>query len=191
MKYLSTVFLFIPSTRAEETHEKILDTKGIVTTYVQSDEMETFEHHNQKPLGIELAIRVKTGEMISAKVSRIPMKAHAASPAEKAKYAALSTRDQKQTEMLMDVEKVITGKSTLESDGKYIARKTVNKILTNTNYESKVRSCEMWRINKTCMVLRQNISRLRRKTLATTKRMDRLQKHLSLYIAYNNGYEIF
>ena len=37
--------------------------------------METFEHSKKKPLGIELAIRPKTFEIISMKVCRIPMKA--------------------------------------------------------------------------------------------------------------------
>lgn len=177
--------------RAEETHNRVLDNRDITTSFIQMDEMETFDHHHRRPLGIELAIRVKTGEIISAMVSRIPMKAHSASPQEKARYAQLSNSKGKQIEMLLDIKKVIKKESTIESDGKYIAQKTVNRILTGAKYESKVRSSEMWRINKSCLKMRQNISRLRRKTLATTKRSDRLQKHLYLYIAYNNGYNIF
>lgn len=176
--------------RAEEAHNRVLDTKGIITTYVQTDEMETFEHTHKRPLGIQLAIRVKTGEILSARVARIPMKAQIASPKKKAEYALLTNRKQKQVELLLDLEKIMKKDSTLETDGKYIARKTVNQILEGVEYESKVRASEMWRINKACLKLRQNVSRLRRQTLATTKKADRLQKHLALYIAYNNNYNV-
>lgn len=40
----------------------------------------------------------------------------------------------------------------------------------------------MWRLNHTCAKLRHHISRLTRKTWATTKKMDRLQMHLDLGI---------
>ena len=43
-------------------------------------------------------------------------------------------------------------------------------------------------INHTCALLRHDLSRLRRKTWVTTKRLDRLFLHLYLYIAYHNKY---
>jgi len=48
----------------------------------------------------------------------------------------------------------------------------------------------MWRLNHTCAKLRHHLSRLKRKTWATTKKMEFLQMHLDLFIAYQNGYEI-
>ena len=49
---------------------KALENRDFVTTYIQFDELETFEHTKRKPLGIMLFIRAKTGEIISAKVSK-------------------------------------------------------------------------------------------------------------------------
>jgi hypothetical protein len=36
------------------------------TSFVQFDEMETFEHIRPKPLSIAIAVRAKTGEIIEA-----------------------------------------------------------------------------------------------------------------------------
>ena len=49
---------------------------------------------------------------------------------------------------------------------------------------------KLWGINPICTKLRQNISRLRRRTWATTKDWRQLQNHLDLFIAYPNGYKM-
>ena len=53
---------------AKKNNKQNLDKGKIVTTYVQFDELETFEHTKRKPLGVQVSIRAKTGEIISAKV---------------------------------------------------------------------------------------------------------------------------
>lgn len=42
------------------------------------------------------------------------------------------------------------------------------------------------KIDRVFRRIRQDVSRLGRKTLSTTKRIENLQKHLDLYIDYNN-----
>ena len=49
----------------------------------------------------------------------------------------------------------------------------------------------MWRLNHTCAKLRHHLSRLKRKTWATTKNRKFLQMHLDLFIAYQNKYKLF
>jgi hypothetical protein len=39
------------------------------------------------------------------------------------------------------------------------------------------------------MAIRADLSRMARRTWSTTKRAERLQDHLDIYIAFNNGYE--
>jgi hypothetical protein len=39
--------------------------------------------------------------------------------------------------------------------------------------------------------IRNDLSRMARKTWVTTKKAEMLQAHLDLYIAWNNGYKIF
>lgn len=47
----------------------------------------------------------------------------------------------------------------------------------------------LFRLNHTCAKIRADLSRMARRTWATTKRTWALQYHLDLYIAYNNGYD--
>lgn len=179
--------------RAQEAHLKALDRGDLKTNYIQADELETFEHSHKRPLGIELAIRPKTGQIISAKVARIPIKGLNVSPRVKQEYAKLNTRKQKQIEMLLDIKKTLRAGSysTLEVDGKYIGARTVDQVLSDTLFNSSSRKSQMWRINKTCLSLRHYISRLTRQTVATTKKLERLELHLALFVAHRNGYDIY
>ena len=176
-----------------ESHEackknlKDLDEGLIQTSYVQCDEVQTFEHSHKRPLGIQLAIRPKDSTIVSIKVCRIPMNAVRASRAEKDAYAKISNRTQKKTELALDLEKALTGQKRVQSDGKYFSREIINKVVSGVDYQSSPhRQNPLWRLDKAVLMMRQNVSRLRRSTLATTKRIERLQNHLDLYLQYHN-----
>lgn len=159
----------------------------IKTSFAQVDEVQTFEHSHKRPLGIQLAVRAKTSEIIVAKVCRIPMAAQTASRADKEAYQKMSTRNQAKVELALDLNKIMRDSKTIKSDGKYFCREIVEKIVDNVNYISEVhRNNPIWRLDKVVLMMRQHVSRLRRSTLATTKRIDRLQNHLDLYIRYHN-----
>lgn len=184
-------FLFM-AVKAREIHLKTLDEKGIVTKYIQFDEMETFEHTREKPLGIALSVRPKTGEIVSAKVSRIPIKALTLSPKKKRAYKDKTNKREKLAEMLLETSKALhDGYSVLSCDGspEYVKMSKIMcpKSLVETHINDYA---GMWRLNHTCAKLRHHISRLNRKTWATTKREDRLQMHIDLFIAYQNGYSL-
>lgn len=49
---------------------------------------------------------------------------------------------------------------------------------------------ELFRLNHTCAKIRADLSRMRRKTWACTKRLLYLNHHLMLYVGWNNGYQI-
>ena len=176
--------------KAREMHLKQIDNKEIVTTYVQFDEMETFETKKTRPLGIELAIRAKTCEILSARVCRIPMKAHSVSPRIKNEYKKVTNRKEGMTDMFLEVSKCLDAdRSTLVCDG---LKENVT-IASDICDESLIQSYsddygKLWKINHTCAKLRHHLSRLTRKTWATIKRMERLQMHLDLFIAHQNGY---
>ena len=52
-----------------------LETGKIKTSYLQFDQLETYEHTKRKPVGVQISIRHKTGEIVSAKVGYIPVRA--------------------------------------------------------------------------------------------------------------------
>ena len=177
---------------ARERHLKALQEGEIKTKYVQFDEMQTFEHTKKKPLGIELSIRPKTGQILAAKVCRIPMGAVTASPKAKAEYAKQTNRKQGMSEMLIETSKALNPSySVLSCDGLYQNVTMAKKICDNSLIETHVNDhAGMWRLNHTCAKLRHHLSRLVRRTWATTKKMDRLQMHLDLFIACQNGYKL-
>ena len=48
----------------------------------------------------------------------------------------------------------------------------------------------VYRLNQTAAKLRADISRLARKTWSGSKKAARLEDHLAIYIAFNNGYSV-
>ena len=177
---------------ARVQHLKAMESKDIVTKYVQLDEMQTFEHTRRRPLGIQLSIRPKTGQILAAKVCRIPITALTLSPQKKAAYNQNTTRKQGMAAMLIETAKALhDGYSVVSCDGGteiiHLSKIICDKSLIETHVNDYA---GMWRLNHTCAKLRHHVSRLARKTWATTKKMDRLQKHLDLFIAYQNGYKL-
>ena len=177
---------------ARNAHLKNLFVGEIKTTYIQIDEMETFEHTKDRPLGIQLAIRPKTSQIVSARVCRIPLGAKTVSPKKMESYNAMSTRFYGQTDMCIEVSKVLKDNATIKGDGSipkvvknFFNDKTIESV---SDFDEKQK--ELWAINHLCAKLRHHMSRLNRKTWATTKNKDRLQMHLDLFIAYQNGYKL-
>ena len=177
---------------ARERHLKALHEKEIITKYIQCDEMETFEKTRANPLGIELAIRPKTGQILSARVCKIPIKALTLSAKKKTEYNKKSNRKEGMTEMFFEVSKALNeGYSVISMDGQKELVKMSKVICTKSLVELHVNDyAGMWRLNHTCAKLRHHVSRLKRKTWATTKKAERLQMHLDLFIAWQNEYDL-
>ena len=169
---------------------KALDNRDIVTTYIQFDELETFEHTRRKPLGVFVSIRAKTGEIISTKVCKGNIRALSISKeyiqdwnteAKLEKQSAL-------TDLLLELSKVANrAYTTIACDGYQPQVNFAEKFFNKDKFVNvQVLKSENKRIDLAILKLRQDISRLKRKTLATTKKSDRLQKHLDLYTDYHN-----
>ena len=177
---------------AREAHLKNLQEGEIKTTYIQFDEMETFEKSKENPLGIELAIRPKTYQIVSARVCRIPIKGASVGQDKIDLARKRANRPVAQSAMCLEIERVLKDSATLRGDGKI--PKVVkdffgsHEIISEWDFEAKKQA--LWRINHICAKLRHHMSRLNRKTWATTKSIDRLQMHLDLFIAYQNGYDV-
>ena len=60
----------------------------------------------------------------------------------------------------------------------YVSRKSMDK------------NDPLFRLNHTAAKLRADLSRMRRRTWACTKKWENLQKHLYIYIAWNNKYKL-
>ncbi|MBE8221702.1 MAG: hypothetical protein HAW60_03125 [Bdellovibrionales bacterium] len=177
---------------ARVEHLKALKQGTFETTFVQIDEMETFEKSLENPLGIELAIRPKTLEVISARVCRIPVKAQTVSPQVKFEAKEKSNRENIQNEMCFEIDKVLKSKGTILGDGSI--PRTVRQIFKDKDIQSEsclsAKDSRLWAINHICAKFRHRISRLHRKTWANTQKLERLQMHLDIFIACQNKYKL-
>ena len=160
--------------------------KGLVTSYAQFDQLETYEHSRRRPVGVQLSIRHKTGEIISAKVGYIPVRALSVSKLYSTDWNSRIT-DEHTRNMLKETKKALNPKaSTITCDGYRPQVKLLERLCNEPSITIQTSSKEHKKIDRVFRRMRQDLSRLGRKTLSTTKRLDQLQNHLDLYTDYHN-----
>lgn len=189
---------------ARTEHERITKAGGIKTSFVQFDEMETFEHTKLKPLSIAIAVRAKTGEIIEAQVATMNCHGNTAKISQ-AKYGwRQDTRSAACEDVLRQVNSCSRDNVTIVSDGKPVYWTWVKKFVPHAEFSvvdrgdkngikadsRKNKKDGLFTLNYTAAKLRNDLSRLTRKTWVTTKAAWALQAHLDLYIAFNNGYKL-
>ena len=187
-----TVVRYFKESASEATtkNRKRLHEKGLVTRFIQFDQLETYEHTKRKPVGIQVSIRWKTGEIISAKAGYIPIRALAVSKAYSSDWNSKVTNNHT-FDMLWESKKALNEKGTLVScDTERSQVNLLKELYTEPYLTLSPSSSENKKIDRVFRKMRQDISRLGRKTLSTTKKLKRLQKHLDLYIHYNNNYRL-
>lgn len=180
---------------AYKFHQKVLDSGSLDTSFVHFDEMQSFEKTKLLPLAIPLAVKWKTGEIIDAKVARIPCGGANAKVSRK-KYGF---RADESPEAIKDVMRVV---KRVSKEKLIVASDLKNYYPTILKHTIPWAECKrekgdttagrnlLSKLNFTCALLRQDLSRLRRKTWITTKKIIALENHLTLYIAYHNKYKI-
>ena len=175
------------SLRSRVRNLKRLNSGAIKTTYVQFDELETYEQGKRRPLGVQCSVRAKTGEIISTKVCKIPVKALSVSKSYVDWWNQNVNRSSAITDMLLETQKVLSDRySMVACDNAKQPVSLAKKILSSHKVQVYNSGASNKKIDLTFLKMRQDISRLRRRTLATTKRQDRLQAHLDLYTDYHN-----
>lgn len=159
--------------------------------------METFEHSKLKPLSIALAVRHKTGEIIGAKVAVMNCHGHMAARSQAVYGLRPDTRRFACRDVMESIKLVAKPKITIASDQKaayvaYIHAAMPHAIHRAHLGRAKARNAHdpLFRLNHTAAKIRADISRMARRTWSTTKLAERLQDHLDIYIAFNNGYDL-
>jgi transposase-like protein len=186
-------------------HSETVRTGGIQTSYVQFDEMESYEHTKLKPVTIAVAVRPKTGEIIDIEVAAIPASGHLADLSVR-KYGRRPDNGYMAREgVLRSVTRCAKPGLTIATDGHPAYPGLVERWCPGARLKTCVRVNEspiarrergkkvpdpLFWANHIAARLRADISRLVRRTWSTTKREWCLQEHLSLYIAWNNGYDL-
>ena len=163
-----------------------INQKGLTTAYAQFDQLETYEHTRRRPVGVQLSIRHKTGEIISAKVGYITIKALTISKRYTVDWNLRVTDDHLKA-MIKETKKALNpAGSAITCDGYLPQVKAVKKLCPEPTIDIQTSKQEHKRIDRTFRRMRHDISRLGRRTLSTTKNISELQNHLDLYIDYHN-----
>ena len=168
---------------------------------VTFDEMETFEHSKCKPVAIAVAVNSKTRIIIAARVARMPAKGRLAVISRRRYGRRPDLRPKALRQALSAIKSVTTPDLLLRSDQSPRYPKYVREILPNAIHKTyKGRKAviaglgelkaggfdPLFSLNHTCAMFRDNIKRLSRRTWCTTKRPDRLQCLVDLYVVAHN-----
>ena len=172
---------------SKQANKKRIVKGELLTSYVQFDQLETYEHTKRKPVGIQVSIRHKTGEIISAKAGYIPIRALAVSKTYSEEWNKKAVNSTHTLKMLLETKKVLNRNSatiTCDQDKGQVG--VLKELYKDPFITLAPSSREHKKIDRVFRRMRQDISRLGRRTLSTTKDIKQLQNHLDLYIKYNN-----
>ena len=195
-------FLFMAKAARAE-HERQISTGQIKTSFVQFDEVETFEHTRLKPVSVTVAVRVKTGEIIEAKVATMNCHGHMAKLSQEKYGWRENNQDVAREAVFQKIMACSRDRLTIYSDAQNAYPAIAKKIVPHADFQTfksiraklktgnrRNKDDKLFAINLLAAKLRHDLSRMARKSWVTTKQIDRLQAHLDLYIAFNNGYKL-
>lgn len=166
------------------------------------DELETLEHTKLKPLSVGLIVD-GSYQILGACVASMPCKGHLASLSRKKYGPRPDERFERLNELFQKTAKKLKFLSSpleIVTDAKPGYKALVKKHfpdLVHTQVLSRkveqpdlLKNKKMWdplfALNQRCAKLRAHIRRLTRRSWCTTKKPENLQRHLDLYIHYNN-----
>jgi transposase-like protein len=172
-------------------------------THIQFDDLITNEHTKMKPLSVTIAVNATKGQkvILGAEVSQIAAFGHLAKKSV-AKYGFRKSYHLEAIERLFSkIAHIVDYKALIESDehknyppkvrtffpkSKHIRYPGGRGCIAGQGELKKKCYDPLFAINHSCAMLRYGISRLIRKTWNNTKRPDRLQEHLDLFIDFYN-----
>ena len=168
---------------------------------IQFDEMETFERSKCLPVSIPLIVEPRSRKILGIGACSMPAKGLLVRTS-LAKYGPrIDDRPQCAKKVLTQISNILTATPTVFSDQNPKYPSWVHSVLPQARHETYKgrRGCvvgqgelkrggqdPLFSLNHSCAMIRAHISRLFRRTWNTTKRIDRLEDHLYIYINYHN-----
>ncbi|MBU6155069.1 MAG: transposase, partial [Bdellovibrionales bacterium] len=168
---------------------------------IEFDDLETHEHTKCKPLSVSLVVEAKTRKILGFRVSRMPAKGRLSKLALKKYGPRPDERGIGWKELLSSVRSYVSPAATITSDDNPHYPKVVRRqfpeathirvkggraAITGQGELKKLKYDPIFSLNHTCAMLRANLNRLFRRTWCTTKTIQGLIDHLSIYVAFHN-----
>lgn len=176
--------------------------KYVPATDVQFDDLETIEHTKCKPVSVTMAVENHTRRILGFRVSQMPAKGHLARIARKKYGWRPDHRKQARIQLFDELKNHIHAKAVIMSDQNPHYAPDVKTFFPECLHKTTpgLRGCvagqgelkragfdPLFTLNHTFAMLRANINRLFRKTWCTTKKIERLQDHIDIYVHYHNS----
>ena len=188
--------------QARISHDKwLIHYKKRPVSSLQFDDLESSVHTKCKPVSVALAVEPKQRKILSFQVSPMPAKGHLAEIALRKYGPRKDERPRGWTRLMKSLQPHVQSDAVFISDDnphypRFVQRhypqaihKTVpggRGSLGGQGELKKLRFDPLFSLNHTCAMLRANLNRLFRRTWCTTKTLQGLIDHLSLYIFYHN-----
>lgn len=173
---------------------------GTIET-AQLDDLITIEHTKLKPLTVATLVNAKNRQILGIEVGKIPAFGHLAQFSRR-KYGKRENQHVQVLEHLLKKTKsALSSTALITTDQHKNYPEVIKKHLPCSIHQThrsergridaqgelkRVEFDPLFAINHTYAMLRANINRLTRKTWCTTKRAEKLQQHLELYMWFHN-----
>jgi transposase-like protein len=168
---------------------------------IEFDDLESIEHAKLKPLSVTLAVEMGSRRILAIAVSRMAAKGLLAKKGREKYGKRVDERAEGREKVFRELKAIVAEKVVIKSDENphyeadvkrhfpqslHLRYKGKRGSLSGQGELKKTRFDPIFSLNHTCAMLRANINRLFRKTWCTTKRSDRLYRHLVLYAQFHN-----
>jgi hypothetical protein len=172
-----------------------------VSSLIQFDDMETFEHTKCKPLSITLAVEEKTRRILGFEVSEMPAKGLLARISRKKYGVRKDLRPEGRRKLFQTLKAIVHENSQIKSDenphypkdvkrhfpkAQHLTFKGKRGAVVGQGELKKIGFDPLFSLNHTCAVLRERVNRLKRRTWSTTKKPERLRLHMALVALHHN-----
>ena len=170
-------------------------------SHIQFDELQTIEHTKLKPLSVAMAVSTKDRRIIGFRVASMPATGHLATLSRKKYGSRPDHRRREFAALCQDIQPRLPGLHTIESDECSFYKPILSHVFPRAKHQQfkgkkgsiagqgelkKVVRDPLFCINHTFAMLRANINRLIRKTWCTTKKIQPLIHHLTVYMFVHN-----
>ena len=169
--------------------------------HIQFDELQTIEHTKCKPLSVAVAVAKKERKILGFRVSKMPATGHLAIISRKKYGKRPDERIKGMTQLFDELSRVLSPLASFSSDECSFYNNVIKRYFPQSNYSQHKgqKSCvagqgelkktvfdPIFTINHTFAMMRDGISRLTRRTWNTTKKIQSLIDHISIYMWMHN-----
>lgn len=193
-------FLTIRARQWQENFLKEYSSKRLIND-VQFDEMESSEKSKCLPVSIPLIVENKTRLILGARVCSMPAKGHLAEISRKKYGLRADERPQAASSLFQELKPYLSPELEIRSDENPKYPSWIRAHFPNAKHskEKGRGACvvgqgelksggfdPLFSLNHTAAMMRAHISRLFRRTWNTTKKKERLDDHIAIYIQDHN-----